>query len=491
MTFVETGMRFVGTAAEARRASPVVEPAAGAAPPRDEPIVGPEAPPHPAITPAPCEGGAGTAPGINIAPGSDDDGWVVPDPVTLADGTRVQLYKDGEALRAAHTAILAARRRICLEVYIFADDDTGHAFAEALCRKARDGVHVYVIYDSFGSRGFFGDEPEMFKEMRRNGVRLQQFHPMRPWECQYSWRPANRDHRKLLVVDHEIAGLGGVNIGTEYGGSWVARAVKAVTKTKAGKAVTKGLVKIGSTHRARAGLESAIGSYGAGCDYWRDNAVGIRGPGAAAFQRAFNATWHYVTHGGPARRAEFQHGSESGDLGILASVPSMNSPLRPRIGRFIRSARTSLLMTMAYFVPDDELVGELCKAARRGVRVRLMLPGRCDVPAVRLAARSFYQRLLGCGVEVYERQGAVLHAKTMVADGHTSVIGSTNLDSRSIEYNLEISAVIRSDAFGRQMHELFENDVRYARRITIAEWRRLPRWDRVAQWAVSRARYLM
>src|SRR5689334_1088512 len=185
----------------------------------------------PAATPAvqACRAGlgssrAGTAPGINIRPGSDDDGWIVPQPVTLTDGTQIQLYKDGEALHAALEAIRAARRRICLEVYIFADDDTGHAFAEALCRRARDGVRVFVIYDSFGSRGVGGREPEMFHEMRRNGVRLEQFHPMRPWECQFSWRPGNRNHRKLLLVDHDIAGMGGLNVGAEYAGSWVGRA---------------------------------------------------------------------------------------------------------------------------------------------------------------------------------------------------------------------------------------------------------------------------
>jgi cardiolipin synthase A/B len=148
-------------------------------------------------------------------------------------------------------------------------------------------------------------------------------------------------------------------------------------------------------------------------------------------------------------------------------------------------------MTMAYFAPDDDLIATLCRAAKRGVRVRLMLPGRCDVPAVRLAARSFYQTLLDCGVEIYERQGVILHAKTMVIDGRTTVIGSTNLDYRSIEYNLELSAVIRNETFGGQMHDLFENDVRYAKRITPAEWKHLKAWDRFVQWAVSRARYLL
>jgi hypothetical protein len=149
--------------------------------------------------------------GLNISPGSDDDGWVVPPPVQLSDGTRVQLYKDGEALHAAYEAIKHAKRRICVETYIFADDPTGNAFAELLAEKARDGVKVYCIYDSFGSFGvsaLWSRKPPLFKMMRRAGVRLQEFHPIRPWEGRYSWRPINRDHRKLLIIDDDIAGTG-------------------------------------------------------------------------------------------------------------------------------------------------------------------------------------------------------------------------------------------------------------------------------------------
>jgi cardiolipin synthase len=120
-----------------------------------------------------------------------------------------------------------------------------------------------------------------------------------------------------------------------------------------------------------------------------------------------------------------------------------------------------------------------------------MLPGRSDVKVVQIAARSFYERLMTAGVEIYERQMVVLHSKTMVVDGRTSVVGSTNLDYRSIEYNLELSTVIRSTKFGRQVIGLFENDVRYATRINLAEWRKRPWQDRAVQWAVSRARYLM
>src|SRR6476661_1615512 len=127
--------------------------------------------------------GAGTSTGINIEPGSEDDGWVVPQPVRLHDGTLVQLYKDGEALHAAYAAIQHARRRICLEVYIFADDPTGRAFAELLCKKAQEGVRVYVVYNSFGS---INSDPNLFRQMARAGVRVEEFHPIRPWEGRFS-----------------------------------------------------------------------------------------------------------------------------------------------------------------------------------------------------------------------------------------------------------------------------------------------------------------
>jgi cardiolipin synthase len=146
---------------------------------------------------------------------------------------------------------------------------------------------------------------------------------------------------------------------------------------------------------------------------------------------------------------------------------------------------------MAYFAPDDEMINALCRAAKRGVRVQLMLPGKCDVRLLIVAARSFYETLMAAGVEVYERQSVVLHAKTMVIDDCVSVIGSTNLDYRSVEYNCELSAVVRNAEFGRQLTELFAHDVKFARRIRLSEWRKRPVLDRVTQWAVNRARYLL
>jgi cardiolipin synthase len=457
----------------------------------------PRRPPIPPLRDSPlpgmhARGEVGTLTGLNMEPGSADDGWVSPEPVSLGDGSIIQLYKDGEALHAAFEAIKAAKHRVCLEMYIFASDDTGRAFADLLSEKARQGVRVYLIYDSFGS---IASDPKMFERMKHAGVRVHEFHPFWPWEGKFSWRPANRDHRKLLVIDNDTAGLGGLNLAGEYAGSWV-------VKSK---------------------LEP--------CEFWRDNAIGIKGPAARKLLQAFAKTWYYVTRRGRMRTAQFIHnldgeasefkgegtgnageicGTQAPDpssslnakpktsnprlnpsLGILASAPTRHSPLRPFLNKLFREARRSISMSMAYFAPHDDLIDELCAAAQRGVRVRLMLPGRCDIRPLLIAARSFYETLMSAGVQVYERESVILHAKTMVIDGAISMIGSTNLDYRSIEYNLELSALIRSPEFGKQMEDLFDNDICYARRMTLAKWRHRPTWDRVVQWAVSRARYLL
>ena len=162
----------------------------------------------------------GMSTGVNVSPGTDDDGWNTPPPVELADGSRVELYKDGEALHAAYNAIESARRTICLEIYIFHSDRTGKAFAELLRRRAREGLTVRVIYDSVGS---FDTDRALFESMRTAGVHLREFHPVVPWHTRHAWRPFNRDHRKLLVVDDVFAALGGQNLGDEYGSSWVLR----------------------------------------------------------------------------------------------------------------------------------------------------------------------------------------------------------------------------------------------------------------------------
>ncbi len=416
--------------------------------------------------------------GVNVAPGSLDDDWEAPDPVTLADGSQVQLYKDGEALKRAYDAAAAAQSRICYEFYIWDDDATGRAFADLLLKKAQEGVNVYVLYDSYGALG--KNDRRMFRRLRAAGARVAEFHPVRPWETAFGWRPYSRDHRKLIVVDEKFAGVGGLNIADPYAGAWVAPNE----------------------------LKPA--------ELWRDTAIGVSGPATRMFLTSFIRTWNYVHKGGRIVRAMYDgnlniprspKGFRVGkakdtdapppsiigpdSIGVLATVPTLSSPLRPLLHDMIRGAKKSLQMTMAYFAPDDDLIRELCEAGRRGVKVRLMFGAKSDLPIMVTAARAFYDRLMCSGIEIYERQYVILHAKTVTVDDEISIVGSTNLDFRSIEFNLEISAVVRSRAFAAQMNALFDHDMRYAKRVLHSEWRRRPLSDRVIQWGVSRLRYLL
>ncbi|HEX8322562.1 MAG TPA: phospholipase D-like domain-containing protein [Tepidisphaeraceae bacterium] len=414
--------------------------------------------------------------GLNLGPEVSDDGWEPPHDVRLADGSTVRLLKDGEALKVALDAIKSAKTRVCFEFYTWANDATGRAFADALMERARAGVKVHCIYDSFGTLG--GNDRVMFDTMRRAGVHVAEFHPLRPWECEFSWRPFNRDHRKLVMVDNHFAAVGGLNIADAYAGSWVARNdLKPV-------------------------------------QLWRDTGLCVEGPAAKMFLGAFARTWTYVHKGGRIVRAMYTGGiavprSPKGSrigtarsrhghaellpidsIGLIATVPTLASPLRPILYGLIRGAQRRVRMTMAYFAPDDELIKVLCEAAARGVKVELMFGAKSDLPLMVTAARAFYERLFTHGVEVYERQFVILHAKTMLVDD-VSVVGSTNLDYRSIEFNCEISAVVRSVDFAQELNRLFDHDKKYARRIEQNEWKRRTWRTRLTQWIVIRVRQLL
>ncbi len=396
---------------------------------------------------------AGVSRGRDLTPGAQDYGWSIPPPVTLEDGSVVRLYKDAEGVRAAYESIQHARRSVFIEFYIFADDATGQAFANLLSQRAAEGINVHLIYDAFGS---FGSQGRMFRTMRKAGVRMRKFHPVWPWDCSFSWRPFNRDHRKLLIVDGEHVTIGGLNIADQWGGPWISGRPDCT-------------------------------------DFWRDCSIAMSGRATRHFVQAFVQTWQYVTRGGRIARALYSHNLNfaAGPVAMLASVPTMDSPLAAFLPHLIAGATKSIDLTAAYFAPSDEFLSQLCRAAARGVRVRIMLPDKTDAPIIVLAARSFYQQLMDAGIQIFERRHVVLHSKTLVIDGALSLLGSTNLDYRSIGYNCELLAGIRSPEFAQQMEKLFEHDIAHASPICPTQWRRRPTRDRIGQWAANRSRYLL
>lgn len=369
----------------------------------------------------------------------------------LIVGNKVELLRDGPATyKAMLAAIRQATDHINLESYLIDDDQVGNQFADVLLERRARGVTVNLIYDSVGgidaASGFF-------ERLRKGGVNVLEFNPINPLETRGDWRINNRDHRKLLIVDGKSAFIGGINISRVYS-------------------------QRGSLSR---GLKSAT----QGPRPWRDTDLRIEGPVVAEFQKLFIQTWNQQ-RGEPLARARYFPPLQAQGKAIvraLASTPeAANSPIYLTLLSAIGTAEKKVYITMAYFVPDPQLLRALTDAARRGVDVRLLLPGHSDFWAVFHAGRSHYGDLLDAGVKVYERNSVLLHAKTAVIDGVWSCIGSANMDWRSFLHNQEANAVVLGPDFARQMEAMFDRDLLESSRVTLKAWRRRPLLPRLQEW---------
>ena len=358
----------------------------------------------------------------------------------LVTGNRVQLLQDGPSTyRAMFAAIEAARDHINMETYILEDDDIGRRFSEALIAKQRSGVQVNLIRDAVGT---LATPDGFFARLEQAGIRIVVFNPVNPLEAKAGWDVNQRDHRKLLVVDGKTAFLGGINISSVYSGSSGMRAPKEAPADRLP---------------------------------WRDTDVQIDGPVVAEFQKLFVATWEQQ-HGPPlGKRRYFPPLRPAGGEvvhAIAGSPDEAYSTIYATLISAINAAQQDVLLTNAYFVPDPQLVDALKRAVARGVDVRIVLPSRTDSALVFHAGRSHYDELLAAGIKLYERQGALLHAKTALIDGVWSTVGSTNLDWRSFLHNQEINAVVLGSEFGARMRAAFDADVAASKPVTPEAWSR-------------------
>lgn len=361
----------------------------------------------------------------------------------LALGNKVTLLENGaDTYRAMFAAIEGATHNINVETYIFDGDRIGKAFADALIAKQQQGVKVNVIYDGFGTiltpRSFF-------ERMRANGIHLVEFDPINPFAAGFYWAPLHRDHRKLMVVDGEIAITGGINISAVYSSRKV------------------------FSRRASQSPQNILKT-------WRDTDVEVEGPAVAEFQRLFVINW--LQQGGqPLYDAEYFPSLESQGhmvVRVLGNSRRQPSTIYLALISAIHNARTNIYITDAYFAPDKQMLEALENAARRGVDVRLLLPGRSNEPLIGSAARSNFSRLLDAGVKIYLWQGNVLHAKTATIDGVWSTVGSANLDWWSIARNDEINTVVLSVRFGSKMNNLFVRDLKNSEQVDAKEWQHRP-----------------
>jgi cardiolipin synthase len=368
----------------------------------------------------------------------------------LVSGNKISLLRDGpQTLAAIRKAIAAAQHHVHVETYIFSDDEIGRAFSELLIERRRAGVEVRVLYDAVGSVTTPGS---FFDTMRAAGVEVREFRPLNPVRTPLTWKINNRDHRKIVVVDGRTAFTGGINISSTYA----------------------------SSSAARPGPKSGLD------EGWRDTHVEITGPVAAQFQSLFLATWtraggaiakdapDYFPAIAPAGSevvaAVAGDGDDAGETAIYATYLTA-----------IQHASQRIWLTNAYFAPNKELRAAMISAAKRGVDVRLIVPGFTDSGLILHASRASFDELLSGGVRIYEQRYALLHAKTAVIDTALSMVGSANLDMRSFLHNNEVNAVIVGTAFARQLEQMFERDLKDTRELKLAEWRKRPLSDKLKE----------
>ena len=379
----------------------------------------------------------------------------------LVLGNKLTLLQNGPATYAAmFAAIRGAKDSINLETYIFDDDDAGRKFSELLLERQAAGVQVNIIHDSVGS---LLTPAAFFDRLKQAGIQVLEFNPMNPMAGNKSeWLLNNRDHRRQLVVDGRVAFTGGVNISDTYSSAPGKRAAR----------------KPGQDGDSAAG--------------WRDTHIRIEGPVVAEFQKLFLETW--ARQKGPplAARNYFPKLAAQGEeiVRAIGSTPSdPESLIYLTLLSAITHADTHVHLTVAYFAPDPQLLQALTDAARRGVDVQMVLPGKTDSWAIFNLGRSYYNGLLKGGVKIFERRGAVMHAKTACVDTVWSTIGSTNLDWRSFLHNDEINAVVLSRAFAAQMEAMFNTDLAASDAITLVQWQHRAWFSRLKELTARLGRY--
>lgn len=342
------------------------------------------------------------------------------------DGNAVRILRDGaENYPAWLAAIAGARSFVHLENYLFREEPIGHAFADALKAAARRGVACRVIYDWLGCVG--RASPAFWADLRAAGVEVRCHNPPRPGNP-LLW--VSRDHRKLLVVDGRVAFAGGLCIGQNW-----------------------------------------IGYPDRGVPAWRDTALEIIGPAAAGLDLTFADSWNGLGAAMPAE-AMAVDASSVGEirLWVVAGVPDDMGLYR--LERLVAEiVERSLWLADGYFVATTDYVRALTTAARAGVDVRLLVPSAGDLPLVTAISRSAYRALLEGGVRVFEWNGPMMHAKTAVADGRWSRVGSSNSNLASWLANRELDVTIHDRGLAAEMERRYLEDLENACELVLLRGR--------------------
>jgi cardiolipin synthase len=362
----------------------------------------------------------------------------------LYAGNEVRVLRDGaQTFPAMFAVIESARHTLDLEYYTMENVKSGGRELGALLQaKSRAGVRVSVIYDAVGS---MSTPAAFFQGLRAAGVRLLQYNPINPLEAGDGYAPNDRDHRKILIADDQVAIVGGVNLSSSY---------ESETPLS------------GRPPRAKPQQQVP----GSARPVWHDIDLEIRGPAVGPLSKLFRQHWHDQKATPPAPDPPSSQRAGGGQIvRVIGSSPARVAPrYYATVLTAIRSAQNSIWMTAAYFVPTPQELRALKHAARRGIDVRIILPSHTDAPEILPVQRSYYGGLLRAGVKVYERSTGIVHSKTMVVDGVWSLVGSSNFDQRSVLFNDEVDVVVLGKKTADQLCADMQSDMSHARRI---DWR--------------------
>ena len=347
---------------------------------------------------------------------------------------KVTLLENGEAKYPnLLTDINNAKHTIHIQYYIFRFDEVGNELIQLLIQKAKAGLEVRFIYDDYGSLGL---NQAVLKRMRSYGIEAWPFAEIRLFA--FTDRLNYRNHRKIVIIDGKVSYVGGINIGNEYNNQ----------------------------------LDDGIKR-----TFWRDSHLRIEGQAVAYLQNIFLNDWNFCTGQQvdieDVISADFEQwpDTENKMLQIIASGPDSPQPsILFSILHAINIAKTEILITTPYFIPNPALMMALKMAVLRDVTVKILVPDKSDSKVVNAAAQSFYYELLTVGVEIYKYTKGFVHAKTMVVDSFLSIMGTANFDERSFELNFEVNVTIYDESFAKQLKASFINDIKDSAQLQLEAW---------------------
>ena len=361
----------------------------------------------------------------------------------ITRGNEAELLINGDRIFPVFLeTIAAAERTLNVQTYVYWRGEIAEQVATAVRDKARQGVRCKVILDALGSAQM---QRSQIKEMSGAGAEVLVFRPPKPYAIK---RVANRTHRRVLVADGVVGMTGGVGIAAQWMGD------------------------------------------ADGPDHWRDTHVRVRGPVVRGLQGAFAENWLEGTGevlAGDEYLPELEPVDDGGPMQVVRSSAKVGDTNAEALYYLaLGSARRSIELTAAYFVPRPAFTDALCAAADRGVDVRVVVPGpHIDKSVVRVGGRAAYQQLLDAGVRLFEYQPTMLHAKTLCIDGKWASVGTINFDNRSFQLHDEVTLCVWDERFAARLNEAFAADLESSEEIQPERWAGRPLRQRASEAATT------